>query len=80
MLWKILIGSLLTIMLGTGGWAVQRTATMSDRHPDIIDYRKHVDKNDRKFNEVQEELKEQREKITDKIDEVKDLILKLHKK
>jgi peptidoglycan hydrolase CwlO-like protein len=71
MIWRLTIGALIALALSVGGWTANRAAQSVPRN----EYNQHVYNADEKFDAVQNELKEQRNRVEDKLDDIQKYIM-----
>ncbi|MHA1951258.1 MAG: hypothetical protein ACW99G_15190 [Candidatus Thorarchaeota archaeon] len=74
MIWRSAIIALITLALGVGGWTANRAAESVPR----TEYQEHVRNADEKFDAVQNEMKEQRNRVEDKLDEIQRYLMTPH--
>jgi hypothetical protein len=74
MIWRLSIGALIALALSVGGWTANRAATSVPRS----EYNEHVYNADEKFDAVQQEIKEQRNRVEDKLDEIQRYLMTPH--
>lgn len=58
-IWRITIGVIIALLIAIGGWGMQRTATMSDRHPTRFEFKyiqESIDKLDVKIDKILDHL------------------------
>jgi hypothetical protein len=74
--WRPLVIAVLGALLAVGGWTTSRTATMSDRHPSLIEYQTHLKENREDFREMQRSIKVNQKEINDKVDRLIEHLIK----
>jgi len=63
-IWRITIGVIVALLIAVGGWAMQRVATMPERHPTREEFR-----------EVQTTIRTNQNKLETKIDKIIDHLI-----
>jgi hypothetical protein len=71
---KWILIALSGVVLAVGGWTANRAATSVTYE----EYNQHVYRADEKFDAVQNEMKEQRNRVEDKLDEIQQYLMTEH--
>jgi len=76
---RLLISAVITGGLALFGWVLLETNSLGKTLVNKVEFAKHETENREDFKDVQETIREQQKDLVESIDEVKDLIIDLHK-